>query len=274
VKDVVLLDVTPLSLGIETMGGVFTKLVERNTTIPTHKSEIFSTADDNQAGVDVQIFQGERAMARANKVLGNFKLEGIRPAPRGVPQIEVSFDIDANGILHVAAKDKGSGSEQKITITASTNLSKEDIDRLVKEAQANAAEDSKMKEDADVRNKADQLCYMIEKQLQELGNVNSTNKSKAEILISEIRNKSQQRADSAILKPLLEELEKVATLLQQEAASASASASQSTFNPNAQANHDFRPQEEGHFHNGNGNNSYAGAHSGAGGDDVIDVEVQ
>ncbi|MBS1957013.1 MAG: molecular chaperone DnaK [Cyanobacteria bacterium SZAS-4] len=272
VKDVVLLDVTPLSLGIETMGGVFTKLVERNTTIPTHKSEIFSTADDNQAGVDVQIFQGERAMARANKMVGNFKLEGIRPAPRGVPQIEVSFDIDANGILHVAAKDKGSGNEQKITITASTNLSKDDIARMVKEAQANAAEDSKMKEDADVRNRADQLCYIIEKQLQESGSPSSANKSRAEALIADIRAKSSNRADAATLKPLLDELQDVATKLQQEATS------QSSFNPHeAQSSGDFRPQDNGHFHNGNGrggNNGFqGGAYSGSSGDDVIDVDV-
>ncbi|MFN8549938.1 MAG: molecular chaperone DnaK [Candidatus Obscuribacterales bacterium] len=270
VKDVVLLDVTPLSLGIETMGGVFTKLVERNTTIPTHKSEVFSTAEDNQPGVDVQIFQGERAMARANKLLGNFKLEGIRPAPRGVPQIEVSFDIDANGILHVTAKDKGSGSEQKITITASTNLSKDDIARMVKEAQEHAAEDSKTKEDADARNRADQMCYMIEKQVQESGLSSSPNRSRAETLIAEIREKTAARADASTLKPLLDELQSVATQLQQEAAS------QSSFNAQQQqqSNNDFSPNDNVRFHNGNVNKSgFNQAHTGAGGDDVIDVEV-
>jgi molecular chaperone DnaK len=163
VSDLVLLDVTPLSLGIETMGGVFAKLVERNTTIPCHKTQMCSTAEDNQAAVDVYIFQGERAMARDNKKLGNFRLDGIQPAPRGVPRIEVSFDIDANGIVQVSAKDLNSGKEQKVTITASTNLTKEDIDRLVREAAANAEEDLKVKAMADLRNEADGLIYMVEK---------------------------------------------------------------------------------------------------------------
>jgi molecular chaperone DnaK len=269
VKDVVLLDVTPLSLGIETMGGVFTKLVERNTTIPTHKSEVFSTAEDNQPGVDVQIFQGERAMARANKMIGNFKLEGIRPAPRGMPQIEVSFDIDANGILHVTAKDKGSGSEQKVTITASTNLSKDDIARMVKEAQEHSAEDSKIKEDADARNRADQLCYMIEKQVQESGISNSPVRARAEALIADIRTKTSNRADAATLKPLLDELQTVATQLQQEATS------QASFNPHeAQASSSFTPDDNVRFHNGNVNKSgFNQTHAGSADDDVIDVEV-
>ncbi len=268
VKDVVLLDVTPLSLGIETMGGVFTKLVERNTTIPTHKSEVFSTAEDNQPGVDVQIFQGERAMARANKLLGNFKLEGIRPAPRGMPQIEVSFDIDANGILHVTAKDKGSGSEQKITITASTNLSKDDIARMVKEAQEHASEDSKIKEDADARNRADQMCYMVEKQIQESGLSSSASRSRAEALIADIRTKTSNRADAATLKPLLDELQSVAMQVQQEAASQpAANASHS------QQNGNFNPDDNVRFHNGNVNRGgFSQSHSGDG-DDVIDVEV-
>ncbi|MBQ3022717.1 MAG: molecular chaperone DnaK [Clostridia bacterium] len=169
VKDIVLLDVTPLSLGIETMGGVCTRLIERNTTIPTKKSQIFSTAADNQTSVDIHVLQGEREMAANNKTIGNFMLSGIAPAPRGVPQIEVTFDIDANGIVNVSAKDLGTGQEQKITITASSNLSDEDIDKAVKEAEQYAAEDKKRKEAIDVRNNADQLVYQSEKALSELG---------------------------------------------------------------------------------------------------------
>ncbi len=169
VKDIVLLDVTPLSLGIETMGGVCTRLIERNTTIPTKKSQIFSTAADNQTSVDIHVLQGEREMAADNKTIGNFMLSGIAPAPRGVPQIEVTFDIDANGIVNVSAKDLGTGQEQKITITASSNLSDEDIDKAVKEAEQYAAEDKKRKEAIDVRNNADQLVYQSEKALLELG---------------------------------------------------------------------------------------------------------
>ena len=169
VKDIVLLDVTPLSLGIETMGGVCTKLIERNTTIPVKKSQIFSTAADNQTSVDIHVLQGEREMAQDNKTLGNFMLSGIAPAPRGVPQIEVTFDIDQNGIVNVSAKDLGTGQEQKITITASSNLSDEDIDKAVKEAEQYAAEDKKRKEAIDVRNNADQLVYQSEKALSEIG---------------------------------------------------------------------------------------------------------
>ena len=169
VDDLVLLDVTPLSLGIETMGGVFTKLIERNTTIPTKKSQIFSTAADNQTSVEVHVLQAEREMAAYNKTLGRFTLSNIPPAPRGVPQIEVTFDIDANGIVNVSAKDLGTGEEQKITITSSTNLSDDDIDKAVKEAEKYAAEDKKKKEEVDVRNNADSLVYQTEKTLGELG---------------------------------------------------------------------------------------------------------
>ena len=169
VKDIVLLDVTPLSLGIETMGGVCTRLIERNTTIPTKKSQIFSTAADNQTSVDIHVLQGEREMAADNKTLGNFMLSGIAPAPRGVPQIEVTFDIDANGIVNVSAKDLGTGQEQKITITASSNLSDEDIDKAVKEAEQYAEEDKKRKEAIEIRNNADQLVYQSEKTLGEVG---------------------------------------------------------------------------------------------------------
>ncbi len=169
VKDLLLLDVTPLSLGIETLGGVCTKLIERNTTIPTKKSQVFSTAADGQTAVDIHILQGEREMAADNKTLGNFQLTGIPAAPRGVPQIEVTFDIDANGIVHVSAKDLGTGSEQKITITASTNLSEADIDKAVKEAEQFAAEDKKKKEAIDVKNQADSMVYQTEKTLADAG---------------------------------------------------------------------------------------------------------
>ena len=169
VKGLLLLDVTPLSLGIETMGGVFTRLIDRNTTIPTKKSQIFSTAADGQTSVEVHVLQGEREMAAYNKTLGRFQLTGIAPAPRGVPQIEVTFDIDANGIVNVSAKDMGTGAEQKITITASSNLSKEDIDKAVREAEQYAAEDKARKEEVDTRNAGDQMVYQAEKALNELG---------------------------------------------------------------------------------------------------------
>ena len=169
VKGLLLLDVTPLSLGIETMGGVCTRLIERNTTIPVKKSQIFSTAADNQTSVEVNVLQGEREMAAANKSLGRFHLDGIAPARRGVPQIEVTFDIDANGIVNVSAKDLGTGTEQHITITSSSNMSKEDIEKAVKEAEQYAAEDAKIKEKVEVRNQADQMVYQAEKTLNEVG---------------------------------------------------------------------------------------------------------
>ncbi len=192
VDDLVLLDVTPLSLGIETMGGVFTKIIERNTTIPTKKSQIFSTAADNQPSVDVHVLQGEREMAQYNKTLGNFQLTGIAPAPRGIPQIEVTFDIDANGIVHVSAKDLGTGNEQNITITASTNLSEDEINKAVREAEQYAAEDKKRKEEVDTRNSADQMVYQAEKLITDMGDKMSDDE------------KTGLRADIDALKKALE----------------------------------------------------------------------
>ncbi|WP_448338355.1 molecular chaperone DnaK [Chloroflexus aurantiacus] len=188
VKDVLLLDVTPLSLGVETLGGVMTKLIERNTTIPTRKTEIFSTAADGQTAVDIHILQGEREMAADNITLGRFRLEGIPPAPRGVPQIEVTFDIDANGILNVSARDKATGKEQRITITASTNLSKEEVERMIRDAQAHAAEDKARRELVELKNQADSLAYQAEKSLKELGDkVDSIERSRIEGLIKDLR---------------------------------------------------------------------------------------
>src|SRR5207253_2688842 len=181
VKDLLLLDVTPLSLGIETMGGVMTTLIPRNTTIPTRKSEIFSTASDNQTSVEVHVLQGERSMARDNRTLGKFHLVGLPPAPRGVPQIEVTFDIDANGIVNVSAKDLGTGKEQKITITASSGLAKDEVDRMMKEAESHAEEDRKRREEIETRNKADQAVYGAERMLKDMGEkISASDKSAIE----------------------------------------------------------------------------------------------
>ncbi len=239
VKDLLLLDVTPLSLGIETLGGVCTKIIDRNTTIPTKKSQVFSTAADNQPSVEVNVLQGEREFARDNKSLGTFHLDGIAPAPRGVPQIEVTFDIDANGIVHVSAKDMGTGKEQSITITASTNMSKEDIDKAVKEAEQFAAEDKKRREDIDARNGADQMVFQVEKALGEMGDkISAGEKSEIEAKLSELKE-ALKGEDMAAIKAKQEELQKafyaVSEKMYKEAAAAAQGAQGAAPGPDAGA---------------------------------------
>ena len=213
VKDVLLLDVTPLSLGIETLGGVSTKLIEKNTTIPTKKSQVFSTAEDNQPAVSIRVLQGEREMASDNKILGNFELVGLPPAPRGTPQIEVTFDIDANGIVSVSAKDKGTGKEQKIQIQASGGLSEEEIKKMVKEAEANKEADKKKRESVDARNQADSLVFSTEKSLKEHGDKISTEEKKAiEDSISDLK-KSLEGTDVEDIKKKTQNLIQVSMKL-------------------------------------------------------------
>jgi molecular chaperone DnaK len=250
VKNVVLLDVTPLSLGVETMGGVTTKIIERNTTVPVRKSETFSTAEDNQAAVDIHVLQGERELARDNRTLGNFRLEGIRPAPRGAPQIEVSYDIDANGILTVTAKDKESGKEQKITISGSTQLSKEEIDRMVADALSHSEEDRRRREEVEARNSADSMAYQVERQIRDLGDrVPMNEKARAEQLIAEIRELVKNNSsDVARLRKLTSDLQQVASGL------ASAAYSQAS--------------------SGGGQGGGPGGTQPGGGDDVIDAEFK
>src|SRR5215469_10072520 len=234
VRDVVLLDVTPLSMGLETLGGVMTKLIDRNTTIPTRKSQVFTTAEDGQTSVDVHVLQGEREMAAGNKTLGRFRLEGIPPAPRGIPQIEVTFDIDANGITHVNAKDIGTGKEQRIAITASSNLNKEEVDRMVREAQSHAEDDRKQREAVDIRNRADSLVYTTEKTLKEVGDkVSGSEKVDTEKALDNLRSLLKTGSPEEIQKAtetLQEASYKLAQVVYQQAGSASdgAQAGQST----------------------------------------------
>ena len=262
VKDVLLLDVTPLSLGIETLGGVFTKLIDRNTTSPTKKSQVFSTAADGQTSVEIHVLQGEREMAQYNKSLGKFQLTGIAPAPRGVPQIEVSFDIDANGIVHVTAKDLGTGNEQNITITASTNLSEDEINRAVKEAEQFANEDKKRKDEVETRNHADTLVYETEKTMKELGDkIAESDKSRINAEVENVKS-ALNGSDSEAIKAATEKLTEVSyevfgKIYQQQAQQNGGAAG---FDPNAGAA-------------GSGNNG--GSNSSNGNDDgVVDADYE
>ena len=252
VKDILLLDVTPLSLGVETLGGVMTKMIGRNTTIPTKKAETYSTAVDGQTNVEIHVLQGEREMASDNKSLGTFRLDGIPPAPRGVPQIEVTFDIDANGILSVTAKDKGSGKEQSISITGASTLSDNEVDRMVKDAEANASADKEKREKIDLKNQAETLVYQAEKQLADLGDkVGAEDKAKVEQFSTQLKE-ALANDDTATIKTVLEQL-------QQALYAAGASVYQ-------QAGADGAPSEAP---GGNGNGASAGPSSA---DDVIDAE--
>jgi molecular chaperone DnaK len=241
ITDILLLDVTPLSLGIETLGGVSTTLIERNTTIPTKKSQIFSTAADSQTSVDIHVLQGERPMAADNTTLGRFQLVGIPPAPRGTPQIEVTFDIDANGIINVSAQDKGTGKEQQITITASTKLSDEEIEQKVKEAEMNAEEDKKKQDEIETRNNADSMIYTAEKTLEELGDkVADDKKENVEKLVKELRelvagddiNAIKEKTDE-----LTKVIQEIGAAIYQEAQAAQAAQQQAQGqDPNADTN--------------------------------------
>ena len=261
VKDLLLLDVTPLSLGIETLGGVRTTLIERNTTIPTKKSEIFSTAADSQTSVEVHVLQGERSMARDNRTLGKFQLVGLPPAPRGVPQIEVTFDIDANGIVNVSAKDKGTGKEQKITITASSGLSKEEVDRMMREAESHADEDKARKESIEARNQADQAVYAAERMMQEAGDkLPADDRAPIEGAVADVR-KALESEDDAALKSAMEKL----TAVQHKAAEAMYKQASQTPPP---------PPDGAASGAGGGAGSGPGGGDAAGGDgEVIDAEV-
>jgi len=223
VEDVVLLDVTPLSFGLETLGGVMTKVIERNTTIPARRTEVFSTAEDNQTAVDVVVLQGERELASENRQLARFRLEGIRPAPRGEPQIEVTFDVDANGILHVTARDKDTGAEQKVTIEESTNLDPTEVERMVSDAEAHAEEDKQLREAIDARNELDSLAYRADQLLQELQDRLPVNeKARAEQLIADARQAVQEQAGLDRVRPLIGDLQQIVHSLPSAASAATA----------------------------------------------------
>ncbi len=267
VKDMVLLDVTPLSLGIETMGGVFTRLINRNTTIPTKKSQVFSTAADGQTAVTIHVLQGEREMASQNRTLGNFNLDGIPPAPRGVPQIEVTFDIDANGIVHVSAKDQGTGKEQHIQITSSSGLSKEEIDRMVKDAEANAADDKKKREAVDAKNEGDSLVYQTEKTLKEMGDkVSADDKAKIESAVSALKE-ALKGDNTEDIKSKTEALKQATYKIAEELYKAQAAAGQ------AGANAGAGPQGAAGGNAGSGASSSSASGFDKGSADDVEYEV-
>jgi molecular chaperone DnaK len=225
VEDVVLLDVIPLSLGLETLGGVMTKVIERNTTIPARRTEVFSTAEDNQTAVDIVVLQGERELAADNRQLARFRLEGIRPAPRGVPQIEVTFDVDANGILNVTARDKDTGAEQQVTISETTNLDPGEVERMVQDAEQHANEDRRRREEIDARNELDSLAYRAEQLVEELGDGLPVNeKARAEQLIADARQAIEEQAGLDRVRPLIGDLQQVVHSLPSAAAAAGATA--------------------------------------------------
>jgi molecular chaperone DnaK len=254
VKDILLLDVTPLSLGVETMGSVMTTMIERNTTIPVRKTEVYSTAADNQTAVDIHILQGERPMAADNMSLGRFRLDGIPPAPRGIPQVEVTFDIDANGILNVTAKDKATGKEQKVTVTASTNLNKDDIDKMVQEARQHESDDKKRRELIDARNTADQLAYQTEKTLNELGDkVPADERTKIQEKVSELKQAAQGE-DVAHIKQASDEVQNAFHAISQQLYQ--------------------QQQETPPPSNGSGDSGGSGEGGGEGEGDVIEGEVR
>ncbi|WP_027366134.1 molecular chaperone DnaK [Desulfotruncus alcoholivorax] len=254
VKDVLLLDVTPLSLGVETLGGVMSKIIERNTTIPVRRSQVFTTAEDNQPAVDIHVLQGEREMAGDNRSLGQFKLEGIPAAPRGVPQIEVTFDIDANGILKVSARDQATGKEQTITISGSTSLDQAEIDRMVRDAEAHAAEDKKRREEVEVRNEADTLLYQVERQIKDLGDkVPVHEKARIEQLVENLKSALKEKAAIDRIRSLKDDLQQAAYSLSQAA---------------------YRQAQGGAAGAGCGGGTCGGGPKHHGGDDVIDAEYE